>query len=205
LFVIGGGTGGDPPRSGEDLTDIHVLDLIKLEWREIHVGGLNPNLNRRNKCVAVGNKIVVVGNHPQFNPPRSATVSSSDSEEEFLPVYRSSVCVLNTETLCWEWPLLDGLDRGPKFPRYASAVVQGGNSVYLFGGCMNFNLYLSDTYQLRLDASLFSNTEIIESNHKIAIKQEARGTSRRSFNSAEMTEWLFLMAQQNRIFQLFRG
>lgn len=205
LYVIGGGTGGDPPRSGEDLTDIHVLDLIHLDWREVHIGGMKPRLNRHNKCVAIGNKIVLIGTHPQLNESQSDTDSSS-SNEEYLPFYRSSVCVLNTETQRWEWPKLDSLgreERGPKFPRYASAVTHGGNSVYLFGGCMNSVLSLSDTYQLRLDASLFANSELVEENHKQAIKQEDGRNPRPSFRRAELTRWLFLMAQHNMHFNIF--
>ena len=68
MWVIGGGTGGDLLRSGEDLTDVWRLDLGTLTWARMEPANDPPfpaNLGRCHTAVLVGDKVVLFGGSAQ--------------------------------------------------------------------------------------------------------------------------------------------
>ena len=68
MWVLGGGTGGDLLRSGEDLTDVWRLDLGTLTWARMEPANETPfpaNLGRCHTAVLVGDKIVMFGGSAQ--------------------------------------------------------------------------------------------------------------------------------------------
>ena len=68
MWVIGGSTGGDLLRSGEDLTDVWRLDLGTLTWVHVEPANEPPfpaNLGRCHSAVLVGDKIVLFGGSAQ--------------------------------------------------------------------------------------------------------------------------------------------
>ena len=75
MWVIGGSTGGDLLRSGEDLTDVWRLDLAALTWTRVEPANAPPfpaNLGRCHSAVLVGEQVLLFGGSAQTSSVVSA-------------------------------------------------------------------------------------------------------------------------------------
>lgn len=81
MWVCGGASGSDPPRSGRDHQEVFRLDLLSLTWTRMtsRISGARPTLDRRHRGHAVGRKIVFVGIDAatQKNKPRSLAAAAA--------------------------------------------------------------------------------------------------------------------------------
>eukprot|EP01038_Epipyxis_sp_PR26KG_P013598 gene13598-18252_t len=136
--------------ANKPLNDIWTFNYIDMEWTEVITSGIQPRPRYRHTCEVVGNRMFILGG--------SDNIDDVAESSKYLGIHQ-----LSLDTMQWTHPTIAGISDANPFPRsgHSSAVI-GAQTLVIFGGKRNNQIYLNDLILIDLETFVATRVNVME-------------------------------------------